>query len=217
MWMLLTALAACGARGDDTGEVGGPACEETAIDLALDAETGLGFTAQDVLDLAQGSHTETFHPMTDDAPESQVTVVAAWTTGAVHLIESEAVYPDSGTHSAIGVVCEDRVEVVVDVTLDTDDGQLAEAWSLKLRATVPEQVIASVSVSEFAGTVDLWDFADPDADTVSGAVSLRWSPSGSHGEVGGQATGEDDCETGDPCSAWAQSFQIGWWSVDDER
>ncbi len=221
MFTLLTILPACDLIFGRNDASDGPYCEDTPTVLALDEVSELGFSGQDMLDLAEGTFTEDLRYQLDPPlADTIVAVDVAYDAGEVRFIHSEAVYPETnGPTNDIGVVCWDRMEVDVDVSLYTDDTLFAEDWDgVTLEAASESQVELYRSLDSFGGPFDLWDYADPDADEVRAFVEIRFDADGSHGALSGQASGADDCEPGETCAAWAETIDIASWSsLEDEE
>ncbi|HHO49430.1 MAG TPA: hypothetical protein ENK18_00830 [Deltaproteobacteria bacterium] len=214
LWVVVL-LAGC--EGGTSGTPTGPWCDEQITELTRDEASALGFSADDVLVLAEGVHSAslswdrdgTTTPMTLSVTDAQ----------GYRAIASEAVYPDEGKeYPDIGILCDDRLEVDVEIALSTDDGAFAEVWSSALWALTADTSSATQELDPDAlsGTYDLSvDVGSVEYDERSLWVEARFDAQGSTGWIRGQISGQDDC-TGDTCSAWAQQIDIASWGGVDE-
>ncbi len=215
IWFL---LACTEDKGDTASEMAMPYCEDTATEVALDEETDLGFAAQAVVDLAvtPSPWAETFTWERGGSTELTLTVGPA---GTALYVESEAVYPDSGEVAAIGVECPNRVEVQAPVGFVTADGAFGESWDVVLSSVDGTTVTFGRELDPFGltGSYDvLPDVGEPEYDELDLWVRGTFAAAGATGEVSGSASGEDECEDGETCSAWNSSFQVGTWGGEDE-
>jgi hypothetical protein len=213
--LTLSVLVGCPAGPlDKDGEL--PYCEETPTVVDLDEVTELGFTAQDLLDLAVGTHDETFAWARGGT--TPLTQEVTYDGGEARFVAREAVYPEGdGAQPAIGVICDDTVEVDVSMGFSTDDGAFAEVWELALDAVSADtaQWNQPLDPDGLTGTYDMDDdITEPDWDERSLWASGSFDATGSHGEVGGQVSGEEDC-TGDTCAAWAAEVAVGTWGASE--
>ncbi len=135
--------------------------------LGWDEASPIDTTPREALAVAAGTHT----------------VDLAWTVGGSTpltlvvseggepaWVESVAVYPDSGTSPAIGVVCEPHLALPVSVDFSTADGAFAESWSVTMawpQADSSEGVSFSVIEAPEA-VVGTWE---PDAASVPDLAS----------------------------------------------
>lgn len=183
-----------------------PYCENTATVVGLDEATALGFSAQQLLDLALGQHDEVFTYA--DGTESGLSLEVSHAGGEARFVTSEAVYPKSGSTIDIGIECFDRVEVDVSISLATDDGALAESWDGALTSSSGEIVDFSQELDPDAlsGSLDFDAFtSEPEYDDQSMWTYGSFTEAGALGEVNGQVSGEDRD------SAWAALVEIGAW------
>ena len=208
---------ACSGSGNDKTDLGdSPYCDDTVTVLGVDDVGTLGFSGQDMLALAEGTHDETF-VWTRTAESSALSLVVRHDGGEVRQVESEAVYPE-GTTVDIGIECPDRIEVDVAVTFETADGAFAEAWDLALVAVSAGTVAMDVVLDPDAlgGSYDMnADITDPDWDDRGLWASGRFETARSSGEITGQVSGgDDDCQDGEVCTAWSGMVDVGRWGVE---
>lgn len=220
----LSLLTACPDNNkDDTGAADDLwSCDETATTLSLDEVSALGFSGQTIVDVASGTHAATFTYV--DGSTTGLTLEAT-TPGAVRYIEATPPAPDSSATEDLawdtggGDACPDRVEVDMTLSFVTQDGAFAESWDMTMRSEDGATVsfYAQLDPSGFAGTFDLVDHVTAtDWDELSAWVSGSIDATGTSGEISGQASGADECEDGDECSAWAEMVEVGTWAGEVE-
>ncbi len=175
---LVAALGAAGCAGGQTGGEfgaengtgggtaleGGSSCEEDTTELELDEVSPLGFSAEDVLALAEGTHEATLTWAPDEASMATTTLESG-TTAVTLVVEAagpasfvDAEPPSSGGTVgmiALGRVCPDRVDVPVTVTLTTADGALDETLEGTLSATDAGSatLLVPIELDELEGTL----------------------------------------------------------------
>lgn len=208
-FLALSLLALVGCPSKEALDEG-PHCEDTPTDIALDEANALGFTAAEVLaTLPTSESTELAY---EDL--STTTLDIAFAPGsAARFVDSEAVYPE-GMTTDIGVICDDRLEVDGTLHFFTGDGAFAEELAVTL--TAPSLADAGIweelDLDGLSGTFDIEPFVDAtDYDTLKAWISVAFGGGVSTGAVEGQASGQDDCEDGDTCTAWAESVAVGTW------
>ena len=167
--------------GEGTDNTAGGGCDEAGrTDVALDAQTELGFSAAQLLALAEGEHA---FPIVwqGDAESASASLQGTQTTMHVKLTRkpgASAQLVDLEPHvstgaedgfdiGTLGVPCPDRLEIDVEVALSTEDGALSESFDATLISS--DGLSASWSASI--------DFADLNGSLQ---VSLSGSPAGSH-------------------------------------
>jgi hypothetical protein len=189
----------------------GPYCEDQPSDVALEDATDLGFSAADVLAGIPAEEAVVFTYADGSATELSLAFTPA---GTARFVTSEAVYPDSGGESpAIGVVCDDRVELDGRLSFHTADGAFAELLDVVVAATA-ERVFVNeeLALDALFGTFDITPFVQStDYDALKAWLDISFADGASAGAVSGQASGEDECEAGDACSAWAENVAVGSW------
>lgn len=206
VWLALcvtVTLAACGGNEDEAHPSGSydeaVACAYgDSVELALDEDCQLGFSAADVLDSCEGEFTGPIQWA--DETNSTLTLRTTYSGGAVMFTE---LVRTVGDQYEIG--CEPgllRVPVVLEV--NTADGRLAETWSPELRASYDGTVHVSWELETLGGTLDLDSFvADPgDYDAITYEFSSRFDGVTLQGRIDGLAEGHE----GDPADPHAVSF-----------
>lgn len=201
--LAVTLIPACEwRRGDTLDEFGGDECVEKATVLAgLDAATALGFTAADVLAAAEGPH---MSPMTwskglaegpevvEFGPESgagELTVAIHYAGGEVRLIESTPA-GGGGNEADLAADCHGRLEIDVEVAVDTAGGALAEKFVAPLRATARgiASLRHSIEFADLQGSLALTKVDPPDAEVGPLDLDIGISPSGLFGSASAQVT-----------------------------
>lgn len=125
-------------RGEETGGGNGQCEERRVVSLALDAESELGFSANDLLEGVRGSHADTlrWHSLADVSygPEQgeQPLTLSLTPRGEARFIDYEPKAQTGGIE--IGVRCEDALEVPLDVALRSAGGALDESFGATLSA-----------------------------------------------------------------------------------
>lgn len=209
---IFMAALVVGCTREDPGTLDGPSCDEQPTELTRNEISDLGFSADDVLALAEGTHDTSLLWDRDGS----TTPLALSVTDALgyRFITSEAVYPDGGGEQpAIGIVCEDRLEIDVEITFTTGDGAFDEAWTSTLWAGDANALAASHELDPDAltGTYDVSiDIGATDYDERSLWIEARFDAQGASGWIRGQISGEEDC-TGNTCTAWAELFDVASW------
>lgn len=190
-----------------------PYCQDAAVALAPDEVSPLGFSGEDWLAAVSGSFTAA-GTWTVDGATTDVTVEVV-PTGTVSFVDSEPVYPTEGTVPAIGVVCEDRMEVSADVTVTTADGAFAEAFSGPFTGMTGAEGTARAELDPEAltGTWTTTGYDTSAADVVRLAVDVHTgsAPSGAvslHTE--GSSSG-----TGSTGTAWAAQETVLQWPISE--
>lgn len=202
------ALGGCaGAQaGGQTGEETDDGCVFSLSELARQERSPLGFSAEQVLEFAEGEQQATFSWLSASdfryGPESGEGQVTLRTTAA----GSAQFARVAATHSAAH--CDDHLSVPVHVALTTAGGALDESFTAKLLATTSDQatLAKAVPASELGGLLAF------DPETLGGKrfvrleIDLRLRPEGSAGAV------LAGIESGDP-NASAAGAATGFQSV----
>lgn len=193
------------------GEEAGARCDVvTRTPLALDEVSPLGFTAQSVLDLAEGTHPGTLTWL-EAGGSSPLTLTVAQ-AGAIEYVEQAVVTTGtgSGEEPALSLWCPNLVSVGVDIGFVTDDGVFAEQWLGALTSDVEGQTGFDRTLEDLAGTFDPWDHipADTDFDEVTAWLEVSFDASGPSGLIHGQGSGTDGDPNDPDSSAYAQNFDI---------
>ena len=215
--LLLTTLSLVTACIPKDEEANGPTCEGTTTEVALDAATPIGVVPADVLAQVPASEDTTLTYA--DATSTDLTLT--FTPGATaRFVDLEAVYPEGGETTAIGIVCDDYVAIDTDFTFTSTDGVFAEALAAELQATADAAPSLSVplDLATMGGTFDIDDYTDTtDYNDSSAWITALLNGDGTtHGGVDGQVSGEEPCEDGDACTAWAENVSVGSWGATEE-
>ena len=216
-WLTIGMLAAgCSvdatrsADGSQFGEEDTPCAVVDRVELALDEVTELGFSAAELLALAEGEHASTL-TWTETGEATGVTVQVTYDGGAAERVDYEIVQSGTGEEPAIEIACADTVEVPVTFAVHTDDGQLAEEWAAPLVGVVAGQTTAQADLAAPQGSFDPWQHVADDSgyDYLSAWLELRFDAQGSSGTVHAQGEGGD---RSDPDGAvYANHLELGSW------
>jgi hypothetical protein len=194
--VLATSVPACDdLPHDPDGEAldGGSCVEKASVLAGIDAASALGFSAADLLVVAEGSHTSGMKwaaglaegPVTVSfGPESgagELTVTIAHAGGEVRFIDSS--YADNGGLDGGYAECDDRLEVDVDVTVTTAGGAFSESFTAPLRATSRGigRILHEIAVDEFAGSFAVTELAPSNAELGPVELTIGVSESGLFG------------------------------------
>jgi hypothetical protein len=213
--LLLFAIACDdGDKEDNTG----PSCKDTEHPIGLDDDTPLGFTARQIADLVTPPYAGVL-TWADGATTGLDVVLTP--DGEAWFIDSEVVEGTGDTQPAIWPICEDRVAISAAFTFNTDDGAFAESWSCRPEATEATSATWShpLDLDALEGTFDLVPFVEStDYDELRAWIDgVVTAPGSSTGVIAGQASGEEDCDPGDTCVAWAENVDVGTWGSIEER
>jgi len=186
----------------NVGEASGGSCDETKTKLAsLDAESPLGFSAADILALANDHAQTPFEWLDRDgvtfAPESgmgTLTVdVEPRSGGEAHFVDRspKSSGNSGGPEIAIGsgesaTACPDTVDLDVTVQLTTAGGAFDERFDATLRAKGPNvaRIYASRKAAELEGSFEASLDSDPSAVLESVQFDLTFSKLGQSGQLG---------------------------------
>lgn len=175
------------ADGDDdpTGEGGfGRGCDAEETELDPTETTALGFTAQSVLDLVVGEHTQSLAWLDGNVeygPESGRSEITLSITaaGAPTLVDREPRPAPSGAGEGIalgeiGVYCTDSVRVKVDVAITTAGGALDEVVAGVFEAHAADFASGRLSfdLEALNGSFEAAPFAPPNSRLTSSTLTL---------------------------------------------
>lgn len=186
-------------------------CVWTSSAVALDEATEVGLSANELLALADGEHSALFTYATGDSTPLGLTVTGL---GAAELLTGEA--PESNTD--VYWDCPTTLSVDVRVDFVTEDGAFAEQWDTALTTTVESQGVAAFGVDldpdGLSGSYDLTSAVTAtDYDDLRAWVNGQFGAEGPSGEISGQASGREECDDGETCSAWAELVEVGTWGA----
>lgn len=193
---------------DKGSEAGGDDCDRTLRPIELDEVSSLGFSAADVIALAEGAHTETLawlenesaHGSGDEPTQVEVRIEFGGGSRFVDREPKPATGGDlgeGGPDIAYESVCHDRLELDATLTLRTADGALDESVPVVVWAETARLVHAgfSLDADELAGSLEVSVEAppgfEPDGLTKLG-FDVRIADVGFAGSIGAQATFRND-------------------------
>jgi|ETNmetMinimDraft_30_1059905.scaffolds.fasta_scaffold58957_2 hypothetical protein len=194
--LAMVSLAACDSPEPDSNEGG---CTETITVLALDEltpefEDGLGgmvsFTAADVLASVAGSYSERLAWI--DWGEAPSLIIEIQHLGGEARYHDLSIAPSSEESiDRAAPICDDRVEIDVQVSMTTGDGRLAEAFDVALVST--DGVGGTFSLGELqpadlAGSYDFIALSPMDYDHVSTRIEAIFRDGQTWGTVTERAT-----------------------------
>lgn len=202
----------------DQEDNAGASCKDTEQPIALDDDTALGFTAQQIVDLVTPAYAGVLEWADGGTTDLDV---ALSPDGEAWFVDSEVVEGIGDTQTLVWPICEDRVAISVAIAFTTADGAFAETWSGRAVATEATNASWShtVDLDGLDGTFDVVPFVEStDYDELGAWVEgVVTAPGVSRGEIAGQASGEEDCDPGDTCTAWAEHVDVGTWGSDEKR
>lgn len=204
----LLALSLTGCETVD--EVSTLQCIETKTVLTLDEASALGYSAQSILEQFEGTYTE---PMTwTDGGGSDVTVSLTYEGGNLYFVDAELEEMKEGEiYNDIYIECPDFMLVEASLTVNSEDGRLAESADVSLLSYNGEAAHALFSRTPEAlqGTLEPLSVAS-EWDDISFSITAFFSTEGHEGSVNEIASrsGDEDDETS---VAEAQHFERGSW------
>lgn len=202
---MILLLLAC--IDETTDEMNGPSCDRTETALTIDESTPLGFTPGEVLAWLEGTDVVSFI-LADNWLTSEVEVEVASDGVYTWVDQEEAPSLGGGMEPAIGVVCEDSVEVGATVGFITSRGEFAESWAVTLSASASGAARATVDVelNEVEGSYA------PEASAIEGCDDTGLSFTLAFAEVAGP-NGEVYllCEATDGDTASMSQDLVGSW------
>lgn len=130
-------LFGCGGGSPQSGQIGGVqvsegACHEEAEAIAADAETALGFSAQDVVTSLSGERSA---PLTWAKGGSTTATLSLGEIVSARFVRSTTP-PSSGSGGAelaLAVDCADHLQIEVPLAFSTEDGAFDETFTVTLR------------------------------------------------------------------------------------
>jgi hypothetical protein len=178
-----------------TNEGGSDSCDRTITNLAdLGAETPLGFSARDVLALAEANAETTleWHTGVPVGPESGTSTLIV----QVEPRDTPARFvdrrPKTGGNgrgdieiATVGTLCEDQVEIDVHVHLATGGGALDEQFDAVLRAKGPNvaRMYVSRKAADLTGSLEAQLPGQPTAKLESVQLEVAFSELGPSGSL----------------------------------
>jgi hypothetical protein len=162
-------------------------CQEVVTVLAgVDATSEIGFTAADVLAVAEGSHTAPifWHPgdvqFGPETGEGQLSVDISYAGGEIRYVHAAA--PD-----AAEMGCVDRLEIDAGVELHTAGGALDESFASTLRASQPDVAMIrhELALDAIAGALEVTSIEPANGEAAPISVELGVSTFGVFGSFDG--------------------------------
>lgn len=203
---MILLLLGCGDGTKD--ETDGPSCDRTETALTIDESTPLGFSAGELLTWLEGTDVVPF-TLAGDSADRDVEIVVASDGVYTWVDQEEAPSTGGGMEPAIGVVCEDSVEVGATVGFTTSTGEFAESWAVTLAASASGAARATVDVEldEVEGSYA------PEASAIEGCDETGLSFTLAFAEVAGP-NGEVYllCEATDGDTASMSQDLVGSWA-----
>lgn len=198
--LLAAAIAACDTPPEDQdgNTMDSTHCEETITVLGSLSEVSslTGLSAQELL-TATGDQIEVGAWYTDDdefvsqtplGGETALTIAVTYSAGEIREIDSTLVEGETDIY----LECDPRLEVDIEITVNTDDGAFDETWDAVVSASgIPSAALvpmidASFDPDSLSGTFE-WELqGDGTPDSVDGVMSaeLQPEPNGPAGEIG---------------------------------
>ncbi|MEC9405748.1 MAG: hypothetical protein VX549_00565 [Pseudomonadota bacterium] len=218
----LGCLALAGCAGGQSGSESpvGTGQEPPATDAGLagcveasrsaigrEEPTALGFTAQDMLDLATGSQRATldFAASTQEGDTTGLTVTVTDTGDAAEFVDAQP------GESSPGAGCPDFIVVSVQLRLTSDDGRFDETLTAPLVAFQASEAGAIIDVDADALTGS-YDYASADPETYASRVVIfnaSFDGDGTTGRVSGTGTRTDGTEHTVTIAHWGQASAGG--------
>ncbi len=206
--LVFAATVACepkgGGNNDDAIGDGGVSCVDTPTVIeSVDELSDLGFSAAEVLALAEGEHTSPIFWNTtyndggidlEIGPESgevAMTITVAHDGGEIRYVKSE---PDEGDGSDIAPAsCADRLEIDVTAMVTTAGGALAESIEVTLRSDTDlyTQFSAKLDLGALDGSFSVVD-KNAVAEVGPATLDVTFSDYGISGGLSGQLEMEGD-------------------------
>jgi hypothetical protein len=158
----------------------------TTTPIGLDEPTALGFTAADVLAIADGDHPASL--AWDKGGSTGLAVsVTADAASARYVVRD---WQDNGSGMAEPAMdCADVIEIDAVTGFATDDGAFAESWTTVLSASESGLVLlgASVAPDAIAGSYEVTEVDPAQYDELTLFFDVAIAASGATGIVAGQA------------------------------
>jgi len=194
--LLLVAACSSSATGGGSGGPNDPNNPEpslvgclpvTTTPIGLDEPTALGFTAADVLAIADGDHQASLAWDKGGSTGLAVSVTADAATARYVVRE----WQDDGSGSAAepAIDCLDVIEIDAVTGFATEDGAFAESWTTTLSASEPGLVLlgASVAPDAIAGSYHVTEVDPAQYDELTLFFDVAIDASVATGVVAGQA------------------------------
>jgi hypothetical protein len=204
-------LGGCMVGSDDHGGQQGEEaarCDAIATTvLAAGEDSVLGFGGDEMLAVADGTHTSTL-----TWAKGGTTGVTIEVSNAANARFEDMEWVDeggTGVEPALG--CPDVVAMDATLAFRTDDGAFDESWDLTLTAPLADAVdfFVDLDLGALNGTYTVTEVDPSQYDAVGAFLQGEFTSSGVSGSVDGQAEGHEG-DPDDPDSVvFAENFDIG--------
>lgn len=218
----LLVLAAC-TSGQTGGQIGGPAfedsCRETANVLEPDAQSPLGFSADDVLAFAGETHTATMAwgpgeehqglvEVTPEPASTELELTVTYTGGPVTFVAQDVEHgrSDEGLEPALQPdtnACSDFLLIEVEVHVQTENGAFDDTFTAQLRATSAE---ATELLVPFERTDLQGSFTAEPLQEGAEVKQMTWSARLTPDAFSGSVDGLIELQQGDTVSGTSVTF-----------
>ena len=173
--------------GGQTGSESYGCQPETRTPLARDADSTLGFSADDFLVFTEGEHVREL--TWKDGTKTQLTLTVTYAGGDIEFLDNE--WKDDGSGQEVATIgCVDTVAVEVEVQAKTADGALDESWPATITASqaTASNLYLAPKPDEFTGTIDVASFAPEGSDGVQVSFEATFAADSVEGKLSGIAT-----------------------------
>ncbi|MEJ7731975.1 MAG: hypothetical protein WKG00_22540 [Polyangiaceae bacterium] len=159
----------------------------TTTPIGLDEPTALGFTAAELLDLADGDHQASL--AWDKGGSTSLDVSVTADAASARYVERAWQDDGSGTAAEPAIDCPDVIEIDAVTGFATEDGAFAESWTTTLSASEPGLVLlgASVAPDAIAGSYQVTEVDPAQYDELTLFFDVAIDAGGATGAVAGQA------------------------------
>jgi hypothetical protein len=159
----------------------------TVTPIGLDEPTALGFTAADVLAIADGDHQTTL--AWDKGGSTGLGVSVTADAASARYVAREWQDDGSGSLAEPAMDCVDVIEIDAALGFATEDGAFAESWATTLSASEPGLVYlgASVAPDAIAGSYQVTEVDPAQFDELTLFFDVSIDGGGATGSVAGQA------------------------------
>lgn len=203
----LALLTTTACTPDDTEETLSGCQDIGSTPLALDETSTLGFQAADLLNAVEKSYTDTL--AWSDGSTTGVTLTVTYEDGAISLVDSEyqSAEGEGTLETADMMVCSDRMDIAVMVSLKTDDGAFDESWALTLSSTNGTEglLVDELDLEALKGSYQIRALDAANFDEVTAFLNVVVTAEGSRGEINEQGS-KVEGET-----AMAENAMAGSW------
>lgn len=203
---LVPLMFACGEVNEDSWF---PGCDETTTVLDIDEVSNLGFSGTELFDALGGIRTYTGeYDIGGTAETTETLTLGSGDVLLVERVESQPPEGFTGAIPAIAVICDDTVQVPVDVTVSTDDGTFEESATAVLEGSTVDRATwsAEIAAGGLSGSFDESTVDTSRYDTWGYTLSGTRSDVGDSGELVLIGEGET------PDTAFAEATYLLTWN-----